>query len=97
MDTTRKEDIKVIEKGLKDKDPNIRREARVAGDRIKAQMHDPKLVRMRKELVKQTRSRGNVDANNVREDLQNYEKAGYGNSKFTIRWQPGQYESIFDK
>lgn len=51
---TRKSDYEEIEKGLNSKDPNDRRQAKIASERIRAESRDTS--RMRQELVEAHRA-----------------------------------------
>lgn len=92
MDKTRIPDIKVIEKGLRDKDPNIRGQAHRAGQKIKSEMHDKRITRMRERVVHETRRGRNDNANDVREDIQNHTRGGFGRSSFSFSIPEGIFK-----
>lgn len=69
MDDSRKHDIKIIEKGLKDPDPNIRRQARAAGDNIRKQNQDSWTRRARRRMVDIAKTGDSASTNDIREDI----------------------------
>lgn len=92
MDASRIHDLKVVEQGLRNRDPNIRKEARIAGDKIRKEGFDGRLVTMRKRMIEETRKGRNDNANDIREDIQNHEKGGYGRSSFTFSFPEGFWD-----
>lgn len=69
MDKTRTEDIKIVEQGLKSFDPNIRRQAKDAGDKIRKQAFDSRLKRRREQLVHEIRHGRSAGARELKDDL----------------------------
>lgn len=93
MDKTRIHDYKEVEKGLKSSSPSVREAASKAEYRLKEEAKDPRIKAMRSEVLKQTRRGRNDNANDIREDIQNYTKSGYGRTTFTFSMP----EHIFKK
>ena len=81
---------------MKSHDPNIRKQAKLAGEKIRGEMHDKKIARMRARVVEETRKSKSGNANDIREDIQNHVKRGFGPTSFTINWGD-RYEEIFGK
>lgn len=84
MDSGRQHDIKEVEKGLKSSDPNIRDKAHKAGERIKNERHDKRVVEMRKRMIEETKKGRGDNANDIREDIQKHQKGGFGRTSFTF-------------
>ena len=90
MDKTRVPDIKVVEQGLKNSDPNIRRQAMNAGNEIRKQSYDTKLKRRRQKLLQEIRSGRKENARDVQESIM-------GGLRTSMSMGVEDYERIFGK
>lgn len=65
----RKHDIKLVEKGLKSKDPLMRKVAKNAGNEIKKQLSDSWTRSAREKLVSETLKGNKDNATQIRDDM----------------------------
>lgn len=78
-DKTRKPDFDVIDTGLKSRDPNMRRQAKIAADRILKQ--DSWTIHAREALLRETRNGRTKNATDIRDEMVKHEgRKGSGES-----------------
>lgn len=102
LDDSRKHDTKVIEKGLKDKDPLVRQVAKNAADNIRKQS-DRWTKDARERLIKETRLGNKENAKQVRDDIVKHRggrqmKGNRGTAiSVSFNWSDEQWEQVYGR